>query len=218
MEGTNRFSNMYFPELPLRVEPTWLINSVFLKYLRVQMQVDSVGQTMYLQIQFSVSMISWEQSFSLDCKLNSVTYICYHKFIIIRHNSNCSNPSCLCFTGTEDIEHFLLQCPHFAMQHRYLHDLVSSLSNFEIMHLSSEELSNLLLFSHPNFMLVTYCAIVESTIKFIKSSRRFKTNQSSCQNLLAMIATLLFVSSLLLSFSSDAQLLSLCTALFIKIV
>ena len=76
----------------------------------------------------------------------------------------------------KDNEHFLLHCLRFATQRRDLLDLVSSLSNLEITRLSSEVLSDLLLYSHPNFTLVTNRAIVESTIKFIKSTRRFKTN------------------------------------------
>ena len=86
------------------------------------------------------------------------------------------------------------------------------------MRLSSKELSNLLLYGHPTFTPVTNRDIVESTIKFIKSTRRFKTDQSSCQNLLFTIATLLFASSRLLSFFSNAQLLSICIALLVKIV
>ena len=96
-----------------------------------------------------------------------------HKF---RHNFNCSSPSCLCLTGIEDNEHFLLQCPRFATQRGDLLDLVSGLSNIDIMRLSSKELSSLLLYGHPNFTLVTNRAIVESTIKFVKSTRRFETN------------------------------------------
>ena len=76
----------------------------------------------------------------------------------------------------EDHEHFLLHCSRFATQRRDLLDLVSSLSNVEIMRLSSKELSKLLLYGHPNFTPVINGAIVESTIKFIKSTRRFKTN------------------------------------------
>ena len=98
----------------------------------------------------------------------------YHKF---RHNFNCSNPSCLCLTGIDDNEHSLLHCRRFATQRRDLLDLVSSLSNVEIVRLSSKESSNLLLYGHPNFTLVTNRAIVESTVKFNKSAaRRLKTD------------------------------------------
>ena len=94
----------------------------------------------------------------------------HHKF---RHNFNCSNPSCLCFTGIEDNEHFLLHCPSFATKRTDLPDLVSGMP---VMRLSSKELSDLLLYGHPSFTLVTNSAVVESTIKFIKSTRRFKSN------------------------------------------
>ena len=99
--------------------------------------------------------------------------LCSHRF---RHNFNCSSPSCLCLTGIEDNEHFLLHYPRFATQCGNLLDLASGLSNIDIMHLSSKELSNLLLYGHPNFTLVTNRAIVESTIKFVKSTRCFEMN------------------------------------------
>ena len=117
--------------------------------------------------------------------------LCYHKF---RHNFNYSNPSCLCLTGIEDNEHFLLHCPGFATQCRDLLDLVSSLSDVEIMCLSSKELSNLLLYGDPNFMLVANHAAVKSTIKFIKSTRCSKQANLPLKLYLLMIATLSFAS------------------------
>ena len=42
-----------------------------------------------------------------------------------RHNFHCLNPTCLCQTGIEDNEHFLLHCPRFSSQQRVLFDLVS---------------------------------------------------------------------------------------------
>ena len=45
------------------------------------------------------------------------------------------------------------------------------------MHRHFKELSDLLLYGHPNLTLVTNRAIVESTTKFTKSTRRFKTYQ-----------------------------------------
>ena len=67
---------------------------------------------------------------------------------------------------------FILHCPCFAMQCRDLLDLVTSLSNVEIMCLSSKELYNLLLYSHLNFMPVTNCAIVESTTSQLGVSKQ----------------------------------------------
>ena len=101
------------------------------------------------------------------------TDLCYHKF---GHNFNCPNPSCLYLTGTEDNEHFLLHSLRFATQPRDLVDLVSNsiLSDLKIMRLSSKELSNMLLYGHPDLSLVTNRAIIESTIKFIKSTGRSK--------------------------------------------
>ena len=57
------------------------------------------------------------------------------------HNFCCPSPICLCETGTEDNEHFLLHCPRFSSQWRVLLDFVSKSVHFDIMRLSSKELS-----------------------------------------------------------------------------
>ena len=104
----------------------------------------------------------------------------YHKF---RHSFNCFNLSCLCLTGIDDNEHFVLHCPCFAMQHKDL-DLVSSLSNIEIMCLSSKDLSKLLLYGHPNFTLVINRVIVESPIKSIKPTNLGNEHSFICNQCL----------------------------------
>ena len=91
-----------------------------------------------------------------------------------RHNFHCLNSTCLCQTGIQDSEHFLLHCPRFSSQRRVLLDLVSKSVNFDIMRLSSKELCNSLLYGHSKCTIITNRVIIESTLEYIKSSRRFK--------------------------------------------
>ena len=91
-----------------------------------------------------------------------------------RHNFHCHDPTCLCQTGIEDNEHFLLPCPRFSSQQRVLFDLVSKSVNFDIMCLSSKELCNLLLCGHSKCTIITNRVIIESTLEHLKSTGRFK--------------------------------------------
>ena len=72
----------------------------------------------------------------------------YHRY---RHNFHCTTPTCLCQTGIEDNEHYLMYCPQFSLQRRPLLQLVSSSDDVDIMRLSSNELTNVLLDGHPEF-------------------------------------------------------------------
>ena len=47
-----------------------------------------------------------------------------HRF---RHRFHCSNPMCLCQTGIEDNEHFLLHCPRYSIYRKDLLDHVSNM-------------------------------------------------------------------------------------------
>ena len=97
----------------------------------------------------------------------------YHRY---RHNVHCASPTCLCMTGIKDNEHFLLHCPRFSLQHRFLLESVSKSADVDIVRLSSIELTNVLLHSHPEFTVVMNRTIIEATLKFIKSTGRFKRN------------------------------------------
>ena len=90
-----------------------------------------------------------------------------------RHNFHCLSPSCLCKTGNEDNEHFLLHCPRFSSQRRVLLDQVSKSVDIDIMRLSSRELCNLLLYGHSDNNIVTNRIIIESTLNYIKTTKRF---------------------------------------------
>ena len=94
-----------------------------------------------------------------------------HRF---NHNFHCPDPSCLCKTGIEDNEHFLLHCPRFSSQRKCPLDLVSNLTEIEIMRLSSTELCSLLLYGLNDLSVIVNCGIIEETIKFIRSTGRFE--------------------------------------------
>ena len=93
-----------------------------------------------------------------------------------RHNFHCTSPICLCQTGIEDDEHFLLHCQRFSLQRRPLLQLVSSSADVDIMRLSSNELTNVLLHGHPEFTVLMNRTIIEATLKYIKSTGRFERN------------------------------------------
>ena len=169
-ERTNTFSNTYFQNCPYEWNQLGLSiqscqNISEFKHKLTQLVIPPKNSIFYIHDIIGTKLLTRLRVGFSDLR--------HHKFI---HNFNCSDPSCLCLTGIEDNEHFLLNCPRFATQRRDLLDLVSSLPNVEIIRLPSKELSSLSLSGHPNFTLVTNRAIVESTIKFIKSTRRFKTN------------------------------------------
>ena len=69
----------------------------------------------------------------------------------------------------------LLQCPQFSSQCRLL-ELVSKSADVDIMSLSPNELTNLLLYGHSKFTVVTNRTIIEATFKSIKSTGRFERN------------------------------------------
>ena len=107
-----------------------------------------------------------------------------------RQNFHCLNPTCPCQTGTEDNEHFLLQCPRISFQWRVPLDLVSKSVNFDIMRLSSKELCSLLLYGHSKCTITTNCVIAESTLEYIKSThynKKAPQSESSVYTLITFV-------------------------------
>ena len=94
-----------------------------------------------------------------------------HRF---RHRFHCSNPMCLCHTGSEDNEHFLLHCPRYTNYRKDLLDRVSKIDDRDLDSLTSKDLCNLLLCGNAQFSFETNHSIIESTITFIKSTKRFE--------------------------------------------
>ena len=94
-----------------------------------------------------------------------------HRF---RHRFHCSNPMCLCQTGIEDNEHFLLHCPRYTIYRKDLLDRVSNIVERDLDSLTSIDLCNLLLYGNSELPLDMNHSIIESTITFIKSTKRFE--------------------------------------------
>ena len=94
-----------------------------------------------------------------------------HRF---KHRFHYSNAMCLCQTSIDDNEHFLLHCPRYANYHEDLFDRVSNIVGRDLDSLTSIDLYNLLLYGNSQFLFGTNHSIIESTITFIKSTKRFE--------------------------------------------
>ena len=93
-----------------------------------------------------------------------------HRF---RHNfQDCLNPLCSCSLQTEDTIHYLLHCHHFS-QHRI--DLINSVKYiFEgFDSLSDIAKKDVLLYGDPRFDINKSKFILEATLFYIKSTKRF---------------------------------------------
>ena len=167
-ERTNRYANTYFQNCPKewnRLDITLQSSQTISEFKRRLIQLvrppkrsifnihdlDGVKLLTRLRVEFS--------------DLRS------HRF---NHNFHSPDPSRLCKTGIEDNEHFLLHCPCFSSQRKGLLDLISSLTGTEAMRLSSKELCRFLLYGHNDLSVIVNRGIIEETIKFIRSTRRFE--------------------------------------------
>jgi hypothetical protein len=92
----------------------------------------------------------------------------------LHHNFNCPSAVCACTNEDESTEHYLLRCPLFSGPRcaffRSLENAVNDLtSNLD------SDLWEILLYGGQTFREATNKLIIEVTIRFIKSSKRFKT-------------------------------------------
>ena len=94
-----------------------------------------------------------------------------HRF---RHRFHVSNPMFLSPTGIEDNEHFLLHCPRYTNYRKDLLDLLSNMIDRDLDSLTLIDIGNLLLYGNSQFPFHTNHSIIESTITFIKSTKRFE--------------------------------------------
>ena len=88
------------------------------------------------------------------------------------HFVNCPDATCVCSQGIETTEHFLLGCSRFTTQRNVLMTSLSQLlPNVDFSVVPS--LSNLLLYGSKDFSFYTNTDILNATIAYIKSSKRF---------------------------------------------
>ena len=94
-----------------------------------------------------------------------------HKF---NHRFNCDSPMCTCGRGLESVEHFFLQCQFYADQRSVLIDSVSEVIGNEVQVYPEQHLCCIFLYGSESFNSVANKMILESTIRYIKDSKRFK--------------------------------------------
>ncbi len=95
-----------------------------------------------------------------------------HRF---NHRFNCPSPICKCTLDEETIVHFLLRCPRYIVQRRVLLASVSDIIKNDINQLPNDHVTDLLLLGSRVFNAISTKLILEATIRYIKSSMRFKT-------------------------------------------
>ena len=94
-----------------------------------------------------------------------------HRF---RHNFDCLNPIFNCGTGKEDNEHFLLHCPQFDLMRTDLFGQLSDIPALDINDMDTTALCNLLLYGSPHLNVIANRMIMDATISYIKTTKRFK--------------------------------------------
>ena len=88
------------------------------------------------------------------------------------HFVNCPLATCACSQGPETTKHFLLECNRFITQRNVLMTSLSGISpNIDLSDFQS--LSAVLLYGSKDHSFYTNTAILNATIAFIKSSKRF---------------------------------------------
>ena len=88
---------------------------------------------------------------------------------------NCLDPKCSCGIEDENAEHYFLHCPHFLAPRVVLLNTISEILDCPSSALDDHSLCHLLLYGKPSLDDISNKRIICATIKFIKSSKRFKT-------------------------------------------
>ena len=74
---------------------------------------------------------------------------------------------------SEDNKHFLLHCPLFSNYRVNLHGELSEFLHLDLPNLDDNFFCSLLSYGSAEFPYIIYRMILEATIKYIKSSKRF---------------------------------------------
>ena len=148
VERTNRFSSTYFQNCPYEWNKLDLSIQLCENVLEFKRKLVQLGRPSKNCIFGIHDIIGTKLLTRLRIEFSDLRS---YKF---KHSFSCSNPSCQCLTGIENNKHYLLHCPHFTTHRRKLLDQVSSLTNTDLIRLSSKELCDLLLYGHPDFTLI----------------------------------------------------------------
>ena len=92
----------------------------------------------------------------------------------LNHNFNCDNPLCNCGLGEETPTHFFLCCPRYnVLRNSYLSN-ISNVIGSDVSYLPNERLLFISLYGSNVYNDITNELILSETIRYIKSSGRFK--------------------------------------------
>ena len=93
---------------------------------------------------------------------------------MLHHFDDTPSDLCHCSQGIEDTEHFLFKCPLHAIHRAALATSVKgTLLKYNISHLGN--VVHIYLYGHRSISYDDNKAILQSTIKFIKDTKRFVT-------------------------------------------
>ena len=94
-----------------------------------------------------------------------------HKF---KHSFQDSlNPMCYCGNDVETTTHYLLHCPLFSDERLILIDNIQNIDN-NILNLNDSRFSEMLLFGNSYFNNTKNASILNTTVEYIVSSKRFE--------------------------------------------
>ena len=100
-----------------------------------------------------------------------LSHLRYHKF---KHNFQDSlNPLCNCGLITETISHYLLRCHLFADERKTLRSNMKSIHH-KFQEQNDSTLTQTLLFGDPASSLETNTLILNATIQYVLSTKRFE--------------------------------------------
>ena len=92
------------------------------------------------------------------------------------HSFDCLSPCCVCDTGNEDSEHFLLHCSQIDLMRTDLFSQPADVPGLDITSMDSEDLCELVLCGKSDLNVIEYRMIIEATISFTERSKRFSSN------------------------------------------
>ena len=90
------------------------------------------------------------------------------------HNFNCLSPTCKCNVEDESTEHFLLRCPLYTTDRRVLLSNISNVVKNDFTVLPDEYVTRIALYGSNSFNDIANKMIIESTLIYIRSTKRFE--------------------------------------------
>ena len=166
--NTNRYSNSFYPyctKASNNLDPTIrnLRNISQFKKALQQLIRPKKRHLFGVNDRVGVNLLTRLRADFSDLKL--------HKFY---HRFNCDSPLCLCGQSPESIVHFFLHCQSYIDLRRVLFDSLSKKILNDVRVYPDQHMCHILLYGSESFNSVANRMILESTIRYIKDSKRFK--------------------------------------------